>query len=82
MTRADECELEKAKKELDEFLDAHPYMREYQNEIDRVLDSSTERLEVISMMLAGNLSDLHCQMQELLYSLNALSHDITLDEAA
>ncbi len=82
MAEVDQHELDKAKKELEEFLDAHPNLREYQNEIDRVLDSSTDRLEVIAVMLAGKLSDLHCHMQDLLYSLDEFSHDIALENAA
>lgn len=82
MAEVDQHELDKAKKELEEFLDAHPNLREYQNEIDRVLDSSINRLEVISVMFAGKLSDLHCYMQELLYSLDEFSHDIALGNAA
>ncbi len=82
MAEVDQRELDKAKKDLEEFLDAHPNLREFQNEIDRVLDSPANRLEVISIMLAGKLSDLHCYMQELLFSLDEFSHDITLDQAA
>ncbi len=82
MAKVDQHELDKAKKELEEFLDAHPNLREYQNEIDQVLDSSTDRLDVISVMLAGKLSDLHCYMQELIYSLDEFSHDIALEKAA
>lgn len=75
-------ELEKAKKELEEFLETHPNMREYQKEIDRVLDSSSDRLEVIGIMLSCRLSDLNCLMQELRYSLEEFSHDIALNKAA
>ncbi len=82
MDKTYQNELEKAEKELEEFLETHPKMREYQEEIDRVLDSSTDRLEVIGIMLASKLSDLNCLMQELLYSLEEFSHDITLSKAA
>ncbi len=82
MSEIDRRELDKAKKELEEFLVANPDLREYQNEIDRILDSSTNRLEVISIMLAGRLSDLRCYMEELLYSLDEFSHDISMDKAA
>jgi len=82
MSKEYQYKLEKAKKELEAFLEAHPHMIAYQKEIDRVLDSSTNRLEVIGIMLAGKLSDLNCLLQELVYSLEEFSHDITLNRAA
>ena len=82
MAGVNQRELNKAKKELEAFLEAHPHLRDYQKEINRVLDSSTNRLEVLFIMLAGKLSDLNCHMQELLYSLDEYSHHITLGQAA
>ncbi len=66
MNKVDQRELEKARMELEEFLDAHPDMRAFQKEIDRVLDASTDRLEVIGIMLASKFSELNNHMQGLL----------------
>ncbi len=82
MIKIDRNELEKAQKELGMFLDEYPHMKKYQEEIDRVLDASTDRLETIGIMLAGKFFDLHCHMQELFYSRDESSHDFTLSKAA
>ena len=51
-----------------EFLNQHPEYREYQKEIDRLLDKAgnmENRMAVLAMLMEGKLIELHQQLQEL-----------------
>lgn len=66
-------ELEKAKKELDEFLKQHPHLQEFQNEIDRNLKRAgtyNQRMEYLKFMI-------ECKSQELDEKLNQLREEVT-----
>lgn len=66
-------ELEKAKKELDEFLKQHPHLQEFQNEIDRNLKRAgtyNQRMEYLKFMI-------ECKSQELDEKLNQLRTEVT-----
>jgi len=60
--------LEEAKKDLEDFLNNHPHMREKQEEIDEILNKTPDkdRLTVILMLLAGSQNDLLNALQELI----------------
>ncbi len=63
-----ESELSRALKEREAFLEAHPRMRCYQREIDRVLENSgsaENRLSVLCLMIEGKLQELRQQLQKL-----------------
>ncbi len=63
-----ESALDRALKEREAFLEAHPRMRRYQREIDRVLDNSgpaENRLSVLCLMIEGKLQELREQLQNL-----------------
>lgn len=50
------------------FLDQHPEYREFQREIDRLLDkagNSENRMTVLAMLMEGKLVELHQQLQKL-----------------
>jgi len=59
--------LEEAKKDLEDFLNKHPHMREKQKEIDRILNNTPDedRLTVVLMLLAGSQNDLLNALKEL-----------------
>lgn len=51
-----------------EFLEQHPEYREFQQEIDRLLDkagSSENRMTILAMLMEGKLVELHQQLQKL-----------------
>lgn len=61
-------ELEKAQKALNDFLEEHPELKEYQAELDRRMDLAVTpegRKAVISFMTAENLDRLSFEMQKL-----------------
>ncbi len=63
-----ESALDKALKEREAFLAAHPRMRRYQREIDRVLENSgspENRLSVLCIMIEGKLQELRQQLRNL-----------------
>ncbi len=63
-----ESALNKALKEREAFLEAHPGMRPFQREIDRVLENSgppENRLSVLCLMIEGKLQELREQLQNL-----------------
>ncbi len=50
------------------FLNQHPEYREYQKEIDKLLDkagSMENRMAVLAMLMEGKLIELHGQLQKL-----------------
>ncbi len=50
------------------FLDQHPEYREFQKEIDRLLDKAgtpENRMTVLAMLMEGKLLELHQQLQKL-----------------
>ena len=51
-----------------EFLEQHPEYREFQKEIDRLLDkagNSKNRMTILAMLMEGKLVELHQQLQKL-----------------
>jgi hypothetical protein len=63
-----ESALAQALAEKAEFLDQHPEYREYQKEIDRLLDKAgtmENRMAVLAMLMEGKLLELHQQLQKL-----------------
>ena len=58
---------EQALKDLDDFLEKHPHLQEYQNRINEILDNThpDKRLEVILLMLFGKQSELITQLTKL-----------------
>jgi hypothetical protein len=51
-----------------EFLDQHPQHRDFQQEIDRLLDKAgapENRMTVLAMLMEGKLLDLRTQLQKL-----------------
>jgi hypothetical protein len=63
-----ESALAQALAEKAEFLDRHPEYRQYQKEIDRLLDKAgtmENRMAVLAMLMEGKLLELHRQLQKL-----------------
>jgi hypothetical protein len=63
-----ESALARALAEKAEFLNQHPEYREYQEEIDRLLDKAgtmENRMAVLAMLMEGKLIELHQQLQKL-----------------
>ena len=63
-----ETALARALAEKTEFLNQHPEYREYQKEIDQLLDkagSLENRMAVLAMLMEGKLIELHQQLQKL-----------------
>jgi hypothetical protein len=63
-----ESALAQALAEKAEFLHQHPEYREYQREIDRLLDKAgtmENRMAVLAMLMEGKLLELHQQLQKL-----------------
>ena len=63
-----EAALAQALAEKAEFLNQHPEYREYQKEIDRLLDkagSLENRMAVLAMLMEGKLIELHQQLKKL-----------------
>lgn len=63
-----ETALARALAEKAEFLNQHPEYREYQKEIDRLLEkagSMENRMAVLAMLMEGKLIELHQQLQKL-----------------
>jgi hypothetical protein len=60
-------DLEKAIKQRDDFLKAYPEMLEYQKTIDATLNEVPEkdRLEVLFIMIAGNMIKIENKLKEL-----------------
>ena len=58
---------EQALKDLDDFLDKHPHLREQQNRINEILENThpDKRLEVIMLMLFGKQTELTKQLTKL-----------------
>ena len=68
VTQLQDALLQKALAERERFLESHPHLRSYQEEIDRLLDQSGNtqgRLAVLGMLMQGKL----LEMQKELYSL-------------
>ena len=62
VTQLQEALLQKALTERDRFLESHPHLRSYQEEIDRLLDQSGNtqgRLAVLGMLMQGKLLEMH-----------------------
>jgi|GEM_PF-962597 len=60
--------LAEALAEKVDFLNRHPEHREFQKEIDRLMDkagSSGNRMTVLAMLMEGKLIELHQQLQKL-----------------
>ena len=60
--------LEEALAEKAAFLNKHPQYREFQREIDRMLDKAgtpENRMAVLAMLMEGKLIELHQQLQKL-----------------
>jgi len=63
-----EAALARALAEKAEFLNQHPEYREYQKEIDGLLDKAgtmENRMAVLAMLMEGKLIELHQQLQKL-----------------
>lgn len=61
-------ELEKAERELKDFLAENPNLKVFQKEIDRLLDlaiTPENKLVVLQFMIAGNLSKLADELTKL-----------------
>jgi lipopolysaccharide biosynthesis regulator YciM len=61
--------VQAARMELDRFLDEHPELRDFQEEIDRRLRNagdSVNRLAVLGIMIEGKLRDLQDHMSYFL----------------
>lgn len=61
--------LQEALANRERYLEGHPHLRDYQTEIDRILDKSGDvhgRLTVIGMLMQGKL----LEMQGAFYKLN------------
>lgn len=60
--------LVQALAERAEFLNQHPKYREYQQEIDQLLDKAgnmENRMAILAMLMEGKLIELHQQLQKL-----------------
>ena len=59
--------LNEAIKARDKYLQEHPNMQEFQNTLDEILDRVPEkmRLEVVTMMMSGKMTELANKMREL-----------------
>ena len=66
--------IKKAIEQRDKFLGKHPHMKEYQKEIDNVLNKCVPkyRLEVLSIMLGCKLNEFADQ----LYKIKKINEDI------
>ena len=62
--------LKKAIQERDEFLEKHPHMKEFQAEIDGILDkcgSQEDRLATSQILLSVKLNDLATELNKMQY---------------
>ena len=69
-----------ARKERNRLLEAYPYLREYQKEIDRCLDnagSSENRMAVLAVMIEAKLKELHDELAHLSFVLQEIDKPIS-----
>ncbi|RLI66030.1 MAG: hypothetical protein DRO67_01750 [Candidatus Asgardarchaeum californiense] len=62
--------LKKAIQKRDEFLEKHPHMKEFQAEIDDILDkcgNQEDRLATSQILLAGKLEEFSKQLDKIQY---------------
>jgi hypothetical protein len=60
--------LDEALAKREEYLAENPHLREYQSEINRILDNSGDtaaRMEVLGMLMQGKLLELQSELQKL-----------------
>jgi hypothetical protein len=57
--------LEELIKQRDEFLERNPEMKEYQKEIDRLLENSPDRLKTIAFLLEQKVLEMQNACESL-----------------
>lgn len=62
-----ETNLEKLLKQKEEYLNSHPEMQDYQNQIDTIMEKCKpeDRFQVLQIMLANKLIELADKFTEL-----------------
>ena len=62
-----EEKIKKAIEQRDKFLEKHPHMKEYQQEIENVLNkcNSKDKIEVLSIMLGSKLNEFAEQLYKI-----------------
>ena len=65
----DKKQLQEAIAARDKFLEDHPHLKEYQQEIDRIMDGVGEnpatRMETLSIMMSTKLLEQSAELQKL-----------------
>jgi len=73
--------LEKAIQKRDEFLEKHPHMKEFQVEVDELLNkcgNQKDRLITSQILLSAKLNDLSKELEKIQYISNKLHTQIKL----
>jgi hypothetical protein len=70
--------VEEAIKNRDEFLKKYPHMQEYQDKIDAIMDKASSdpqaRMQVLSMLMEGNLLEIQKKLISLSENLAAIAN--------
>lgn len=69
------CELSKAIKERDEFLENNPQLLDYQKTLDKYMDKAenqADRFKILNMFIQDNLQELSIELKLLKYKIDSV----------
>lgn len=58
--------MDNPEKELKELLDSSPRAREYQEELDKLLENSPDKMQTLCFLMEKNIQELKKELEDLL----------------